>query len=49
MRDNRSHRISMARKKAINPIKKGLLGTGIDQFKEGGKYYKDNDLDTTQK
>lgn len=42
MRDNRSHRISQSRKKKIPLSKKGLIGTGIDQYSEGGRYEQQN-------
>lgn len=43
MKTNRAHRIGAASKKRRETIfKKGLRETGIDQYREGGKYDKEN-------
>lgn len=46
---NRSHRISMARKKKQHPINVGLLSTGIDQYKKGGAYCEANSTDIDER
>lgn len=49
MRTNRAHRIAAASKKRRETIfKKGLRETGIDQYREGGKYGQNKSEDSTQ-
>lgn len=49
LKSNRAHRISMGRKRAGHPIRKGFIETGIDQFAEGEKYDPDNSPPTIKK